>query len=233
MNPIEEDVRRVDFGYFVRPGSETDSGSLRVEPVLGYLVRRAERWLLFDTGMGGGHEDLDAHYRPVRRPLAEALAMAGVPRDEVAWVANCHLHFDHCGGNPELVGRPVFAQEMELRTARERNDYTLPELVAETIDYQAVGGETEVLPGVHLVPTPGHVQGHQSLIVRRRDGTVICAGQSHDSASLFTYDALAHRAHAEGVDEPLPVSPAWMETLLRFDPARVVFAHDLAVWEPR
>ena len=106
-------------------------------------------------------------------------------------MANCHLHFDHCGGNPALLGRPVFAQETELRTARERDDYTLPELVAETIDYEAVAGETEVLPGVHLVPTPGHVPGHQSLIVRRRDGTVICAGQSHDSASLFTYDALA------------------------------------------
>ena len=78
MNPIDQDVRRVDFGYFVRPGPETDSGSPRVEPVLGYLVRRAERWLLFDTGMGGGHEDLDAHYRPARRPLAEALAKAGV-----------------------------------------------------------------------------------------------------------------------------------------------------------
>lgn len=175
---------------------------------------------------------LDAHYRPIRRPLADTLALAGVQLDEVAWVANCHLHFDHCGGNPELAGRPVFAQEMELRNARERNDYTLPELVAETIDYQAVAGETEVLPGVHLVPTPGHVPGHQSLIVRRGDGTVICAGQSHDSASLFTYDALAQRARAEGVAEPLPVSPAWMETLLRFDPARVVFAHDLAVWEP-
>ncbi len=232
MNSLDNDVRRVDFGYFVRPASETGTGAPRVEPVLGYLVRRDERWLLFDTGMGGGNDDLDAHYRPVRRPLHEALAASGGSFDEVAWVANCHLHFDHCGGNPLFVGRPIFAQDIELQAARQRDDYTLPELVAEDIGYHPVSGKTEVLPGVFLVPSPGHVDGHQSLVTRRRDGTVILAGQSHDSASLFTYDALACRARRDGVGEPLPVSPQWMELLLQFDPARVVFAHDLAVWEP-
>lgn len=111
--------------------------------------------------------------------------------DDIAVVANCHLHFDHCGGNSSLTGRPVFAQEVELRTARQRDDYTLPELVAEEIAYQAISGEFEVFPDVYLVPTPGHVDGHQSLVVRRRAGTVICAGQSHNTASLFASDMLA------------------------------------------
>jgi N-acyl homoserine lactone hydrolase len=232
MSRLEKDVRRVNFGYFVRPASETGTGSPRVEPVLGYLVRRDDQWLLFDTGMGAGYEDLDAHYRPVRRPLPQALAAAGVSLDDVAWVANCHLHFDHCGGNPSLMGRPIFVQDIELRTARQRDDYTLPELVADNIGYHPVTGRTEVLPDIHLLPTPGHVDGHQSLVVRCRDGTVVCAGQSHDSASLFTYDALARQARRDEVGDPLPISPDWMELLLRFDPARVVFAHDLAVWEP-
>jgi N-acyl homoserine lactone hydrolase len=232
MNSFDNDVRRVNFGYFVRPASETGTGAPRIEPVLGYLLRRDERWLLFDTGMGGGHEDLDAHYRPVRRPLDEALAASGVALDDVAWVANCHLHFDHCGGNPLLVWRPIFTQEVELRCARSRDDYTLPELVADNIAYHPVSGVTEVLPDVYLVPTPGHVDGHQSLVARRKDGTVVCAGQSHDAASFFTYDVLASHARRDGLKEPLPVSPGWMELLLKFDPARVVFAHDLAIWEP-
>jgi len=91
---------------------------------------------------------------------------------------------------------------------------------------------TEVLPDVYLVPTPGHVDRHQSLVARRKDGTVVCAGQSHDAASFFTYDVLASHARRDGLKEPLPVSPGWMELLLKFDPARVVFAHDLAIWEP-
>jgi N-acyl homoserine lactone hydrolase len=227
-----DDVRRVNFGYFVRPADETGTGVPRVEPVLGYLVRHGERWFLFDTGIGGGHADLDAHYRPLRRALPSALGALGVAPEDVGWVANCHLHFDHSGGNPLFTSRPIFVQENELATARDRDDYTLPELVAESIAYEAVNGEVELFPGVLLIPTPGHVAGHQSLVIRCSDGTVICAGQSHDSASLFTGDMLARQAHADGLDEPLPPYPAWIDAIARLDPSRVVFAHDLSIWEP-
>lgn len=225
-------MRRVDFGYFIRPAEETGTGSPRVEPVLGYLVRLPHGWLLFDTGMGGGYEDLDAHYRPVRRALPEALASSGVALDDVCWVTNCHLHFDHCGGNPLLADRPIFVQEAELTTARSRHDYTLPELAVVEINYEPVTGQVELFPGIFVVPTPGHVDGHQALVVRCSDGTVICAGQSHDSASMFASDVMAWQAHADGLDEPLPAYPAWLETLASFDPARVVFAHDFSVWQP-
>jgi N-acyl homoserine lactone hydrolase len=43
---------------------------------------------------------------------------------------------------------------------------------------------------------------------------------------------LAHRAHRDGHAQPLPVAPVWLERLLGFDPRRVVFAHDAAVWLP-
>ena len=46
-------------------------------------------------------------------------------------------------------------------------------------------------------------------------------------------DVLAASAGRLGHTEPLPVAPDWMARLLQFDPRRVVFAHDAAVWEPR
>lgn len=73
-NPV---VRRVDFGYFVRPAEETGTGKARVEPCLGYLVEHPDGLLLMDTGMGA-HPEVDAHYRPARRALPVALADAGV-----------------------------------------------------------------------------------------------------------------------------------------------------------
>jgi N-acyl homoserine lactone hydrolase len=85
---------------------------------------------------------------------------------------------------------------------------------------------------VFLLPTPGHTEGHQSLVVRRRDGTVIVAGQSHDTAAAYGADALAWRAHRDGHSRPLPVPPAWVDRLQELNPARVVFAHDRSVWEP-
>jgi len=223
-------VRRVDFGYFVRPAEETGTGSPRVEPCLGYAVDTPDGLLLLDTGMGS-HPEVDAHYRPRRRPLSAALSDAGYHLDDVSLVVNCHLHFDHCGGNPELAGRPIFTQRAELAAAR-TTDYTLPELVdAPGLRYEELDGEAELSPGVLVVPTPGHTAGHQSVVVRRSDGTVVVlAGQSHDTATAYSADALAWRAAREGHHHS-PV-PAWIERLQSLDPARIVFAHDHAVWEP-
>jgi len=184
-----------------------------------------------NTGMGA-HPDVDAHYRPARRDLPVALADVGVRLEDVQLLVNCHLHFDHCGGNPQLPGRPIFTQRVELEAARGL-DYTLPELVdAPGLRYEELDGEAEVLPGVLVVPTPGQTAGHQSLVVRRDDGTVVVAGQSHDSATAYGADVLALRAAREGHPPPLPAAPAWLDRLQRLDPARVVFAHDHAVWHP-
>ena len=232
MRVAELAVRRVDFGYFVRPGEETGTGTPRVEPCLGYLVDHPDGLILLDTGMGS-HPEVDAHYRPRRRGLVTALAGAGVRPDDIALVVNCHLHFDHCGGNPALRGRPIVTQRVELESALGTPEYTLPELVdSPGLRYERLDGEAEILPGVLVVPTPGHTAGHQSLVVRRPDGTVVVAGQSHDTATAYGSDVLAWRAHRDRHATDLPPTPAWIDRLQRFDPRRVVFAHDNAVWEP-
>ncbi|MEO7060713.1 MAG: N-acyl homoserine lactonase family protein [Lapillicoccus sp.] len=226
-------VLRLGLGWFVRPAEETGTGSPRVEPCLAYAVRldpAVGGYLLFDTGMGSDDE-VDAHYRPQRQPLREALAAHGIRLDEVTHVTNCHLHFDHCGGNPLLPGRPVFVQRRELEAARTIVDYTLPRLV-EDDHHVVLDGEAQILPGLHLIPTPGHTDGHQSLVVEQTNGSIVVAGQSHDTASAWSADVLARRSVAEGAAPPLPTTPAWLERIAEFDPRRVVFAHDHAVWEP-
>lgn len=221
-------VRRVDYGYFVRPAAETGTGQPRVEPCLGYVVDHPDGLLVFDTGMGS-HPEVDAHYRPRRRGLREALAAIGASASDLSVAANCHLHFDHCGGNPLLGSIPVFVQRAELDAARQTPDYTLPELI-EGCRFEPVTGDAEVLPGVFLIPTPGHTEGHQSLIVRKADGAVIAAGQSHDTATQYAADQLAWRARRDRHSQPLPDIPAWVDVLQAFDPRIVYFAHDRSVW---
>ena len=226
------DVRRLDLGYFLRPADEYGGSAPRAEPVYAYLVRRDEGLILFDTGIGEADPETEAHYRPRRRPLPQALAAAGVDVAAVDLVVNCHLHFDHCGGNPLFPGTPILAQAAELSAAR-GGTYTIDELVDFAgVRYEQLEGEYEVWPGVWIIPTPGHSDGHQSLVVRRADGTLVLAGQAHDFASEFVSGLLARRAVAEGAAPPLPEFRPWLARLLEFDPRRVVFAHDAAVWEP-
>ena len=227
-----DDIARLLLGTFVRPAAETADGRPRVEAVYGYLVRHERGLVLLDTGIGEGDPETEAWYRPRRIPLQQALHGQGVSLEEVAVVVNCHLHFDHCGGNPLLTGRPIVCQRREIETAR-AGDYTFAHLVDHTgVRYELLDGEAELLPGVHAIPTPGHVDGHQSLVVRCDDGSVVLAGQAHDTASEWSADCLAASARHYGHDEPLPTAPPWLGRLLAFDPKRVVFAHDAAVWVP-
>ncbi|MEU2787880.1 N-acyl homoserine lactonase family protein [Streptomyces sp. NPDC007100] len=225
-------IRRLDLGYFVRPPSETGGPEPRVEPVLAYLVRHDAGLLLFDTGIGAADPGTEAHYRPRRRSLEAALAAAGHRLADVTLVVNCHLHFDHCGGNPLLSGRTILVQATELALARQ-DGYTVDALVDfPGVVYEELHGEAEVWPGVRVVPTPGHTEGHQSLVVERPGGTVVLAGQAHDRASDFAAEHLARRAALDGVAAPLPSCRPWLERLAAFGPRRVLFAHDCSVWEP-
>jgi N-acyl homoserine lactone hydrolase len=225
-----DDVRRIDLGTFVRPAEETGTGQPRVEAVYGYVVRTAGGVLLLDTGLGIADDETETWYSPRRLPIADALSTTGLVLDDVSLVVNCHLHFDHIGGNPRFAGRPLFCQRGELETAR-AGDYTVPELVDFAgASYELLDGEAEIAPGVHVIPTPGHVDGHQSVVVVCDDGSVVLAGQAHDTASQWSADALAARASGLGHTPPLPEPSPWMARILAFDPRQVVFAHDAAVW---
>jgi N-acyl homoserine lactone hydrolase len=227
----DAELRRVDFGYFVLPGLGGVDDPRRIVPCLGYLVLHPEGLVLVDTGIGSD-PDVDAYYGPHRRSLPAALGAAGCAVEDVGVVVNCHLHFDHCGGNPALAGRPIVVQRSELELAQ-GEEYTIPRLVdAPGLQYTVVDGDAEVLPGVLVVPTPGHTDGHQSVVVRRSDGTVVVAGQSHDTASGYGSDVLALQAARDHRRQDVPPSPAWIERLQSLDPRRVYFAHDRAVWEP-
>ena len=87
-----------------------------------------------------------------------------------------HLHFDHCGGNRLFPGIPIRVQRREREAACEPG-YTIPEWVEfPGARYVELEGEEEIVPGVRVLPTPGHTPGHQSVLVDTDDGLVVVAG---------------------------------------------------------
>jgi N-acyl homoserine lactone hydrolase len=227
-----EDVARLELGTFVRPAEETSNGSPRVETVLGYVARTTAGLLLLDTGLGDAGPETEAWYRPRRIKIEDALRTLSLTTDDIDFVVNCHLHFDHIGGNPFFADRPIYCQRVELNTAQ-TTEYTVPELVDFAgARYELLDGESQIAPGVHIIATPGHVDGHQSVVLECDDGSIVLAGQSHDTASQWSADVLAARALELGHAPPLPPASPWIARLLEFDPKQVVFAHDAAIWVP-
>jgi N-acyl homoserine lactone hydrolase len=143
-------------------------------PVFVHVINHPDGRVLVDTGMTELHPavaDMD--------PRLEPLTEQSIELESITAIVNTHLHFDHCGGNHLFAGRPVYVQRHELEDARTQDDYTIREWVdAPGMTYVELDGEFELLPGVRLLPAPGHTRGSQIVVIDTDDGTVVIAGDT-------------------------------------------------------
>jgi N-acyl homoserine lactone hydrolase len=179
-------------------------------PLYVHVIDHPDARVLVDTGMTELHP-LVADMDPRLRPLSEQdVDLAGIDV-----VVNTHMHFDHCGGNHLFAGKPIYVQRREREAAR-GPDYTIPEWVEfEGATYVEVEGEAEILPGIRVLPTPGHTEGHQSVLVDTAEGLVVVGG---DVAVWFGE-----------LDEPETEGQRRVRAL---EPELVWLAHEHEPWRP-
>jgi N-acyl homoserine lactone hydrolase len=181
-------------------------------PVYVHVIDHPEGRVLVDTGMTQRHpavEDMDPQLRPLTGH--SDFDVAGIDA-----VVNTHLHFDHCGGNHLFAGVPVYVQRTELEDALSQEDYTIREWVqAPGVDYVPVDGAFELLPGIRLVPTPGHTRGSQVVVVDAGDHSVVIAG---DTAVFF-----------DELDDPRTEGQRIIRAL---GPREVWLSHQHEPWRP-
>ena len=160
------------------------------------LIEHPDGLVLIDTGLGNKEDakfrdiyGVDNAGPGGRTRLEAALAETGVAPADVRWVINTHLHFDHAGGNTweeqdqngvavggaklTFPNATYVVQWGDLDFARHPNERTrasyLPhnfEPVAEAGKWRLLHGDVDVLPGVSVRVTPGHVPYHQSVLLR-------------------------------------------------------------------
>jgi len=138
------------------------------------LIHAAGKILLVETGAG---DKFDAKRRDIYAigngpRLPEQLRARGVGLDQIDYVVNTHLHFDHCGWNTRIEsGRAVptfpnaqyIVQRGELEhakhpTDRDRASYMPDNFVPIEVDgrWRLLDGDQEIVPGVDLIRVPGH-----------------------------------------------------------------------------
>lgn len=210
---------------FRYPGGPLDG---RRGVVMAFAIGVDGRWILMDTGIGTGNAELVEVYAPETRPIGAALKSVGVEPAWIEGIVNSHLHFDHCGQNALFPQRPIWVQSSEWAAAQ-LPDYTIPEWVDfPGARYELIDGQLEVLPGVTVVPTPGHTPGHQSVVVDTPDGPVVLAGQACYAPNEWSRDSPAIDGHTSAWDQP--AYRASLDFLRQLDPITCWFAHSCSPW---
>ena len=213
-------------------------GTPTTVPVPGWLIRHPRGNLLFDTGIacdaasdpaGKLGKRIASTYRlagAIDENPVDQLALLGLKPDDITWVVNSHLHFDHCGCNSLFPKATFLVQRAEMMAAQapgSRYDARLWDL---PLNYQLIDGEHDVFGdgSVLLMPTPGHTAGHQSLMVE----------VARDSRFVLTADACYSGEHMARELLPNVVwdGPQMLDSMRRLralgeqSGTRVLYGHD-------
>jgi N-acyl homoserine lactone hydrolase len=220
---------------FVVPG--VSDGTWVDLPVSAYLLRLdGGRNVLVDTGMNRRHiTDPQAAWKGTAmagalRPsmteeddLERQLRLLGLRPDDIDFVVNTHLHFDHAGNN-DLFTRATFLVQREHYAVALGNPafpnryWNLPGRRFELLD-----GDARIFPGVEVVLTPGHAPGHQSVLVRLpRSGPFIICGDALYSKANIDLDNWSAQA------DPLTARASGLRLLklAEAESATLLFGHD-------
>jgi glyoxylase-like metal-dependent hydrolase (beta-lactamase superfamily II) len=169
-----------------------DSGKIVEVPYHCYLIEDSEANILVDSSSSVHWKRLHpkslSDYWPVymreeERPDAR-LEKLGFSAGDIDYVVNTHLHYDHCGNNPLFTKSTFLVQEPEISHAMfpgwwEAFPYVRKVFDVPGLKYRPIKGDYQVVPGVTLIETPGHTEGHQSVVVElEKSGVVVLAGDA-------------------------------------------------------
>jgi glyoxylase-like metal-dependent hydrolase (beta-lactamase superfamily II) len=165
-------------------------------PYTALAIQTAGRTILVDIGVG----DL----APTTGHTLDNLEAAGIRREDVHIVVVTHAHPDHIGGNAS-GGEAAFPAARYLIWADEWAWWTdptrlasMPTLFADAARrhlvpledrVEVVSREDEIAPGVRILATPGHTEGHIAVAV-----------ESGGERLLYISDAALQPIHLEHPD---------------------------------
>ena len=149
----------------------------------GYLVQTDDgKNVLIDTGYPE-----DYYKNPDARPgtkfeeqdwVVNQLDKIGLKPDDIDYVISTHLDVDHAGSHDHFPKSKHVVQATHLEAAKEmprfqviREHWDHPD-----VHFEVVTGDAELLPGIELIESSGHVPGHQAVLVRLpKTGPVLLA----------------------------------------------------------
>lgn len=209
-------------------------------PYLFFLIEHPNGLVLFDCGphpdlavdpaarLGGTAETYEILVRPGEDAASQLRAGGWEPRD-VGHVVLSHLHYDHAGGIESFPNATFHVQRAERQFADappiyQCGDYT-PADYAHPVRWNEIDGPVDLFADgrVVLTPTPGHTPGHQSLVVRLAQRTLVLVGDAAPHGRTLVEQALPAVLWNP---DAMVASWALLSELERTEGALLIYPHD-------
>ena len=160
-------------------------------PIVCYLVQTGDgKNILIDTGLPEIMPEGESEFED-GQDVVEQLASIGLKPDDIDTVISAHYDIDHAGRHAAFTkAHCVVQREHHLDAASNRRFVAdRPQWDQPMERIWLVDGDTELLPGLELIETSGHVPGHQSVLVRLpKTGAILLTIDAVSFAVNFTRD---------------------------------------------
>jgi glyoxylase-like metal-dependent hydrolase (beta-lactamase superfamily II) len=153
------------------------------------LVRTGKQNVLIETGIGNKLSEKAKKIWDNEEKLLKNLGTTGLAPEDIDVVINSHLHFDHCGWNTIYKNGVAVAtfpkakyyapkgewEHGSLQLERDRVSYISDNYdpLIRSGQMQLTRGGEEIVPGITVVPYPGHTR-HMQAVVLRSGGQTAC-----------------------------------------------------------
>jgi N-acyl homoserine lactone hydrolase len=208
-----------------------------LEMVLGcYLIETTEgHHILIDTGFPPDVPK-PANIPPAQnaKSVLEHLAGLSLTPEDIDVVVCTHFDVDHAGYHDSFPKAKFLVQREHYELARSghpRFAAARPHWDHPHLNYRLLDGDTQLLAGLRLLETSGHVPGHQSVLVRLLEsGSVLLAIDAVMMKSMFTPER--KRSPLDDNEEQLRASTRKLLDVVEHEKVElVVFGHDGAQWQ--
>lgn len=113
--------------------------------------------------------------------VTHRLAVLGLAPDDIDYLVCTHFDLDHAGNHDLFPKAELVVQRRHYESAHQHPRFCFLDIPwnAPGLRYRLIDGDSELLPGIELIETSGHVPGHQSVLVRLREtGPVLLAADA-------------------------------------------------------
>ena len=202
-------------------------------PIVCYLVQtRDGKNILIDSGVPEVIPD-DSPPFNVEQNVIEQLAGLGLKPDDIHVVISTHYDFDHAGRHGVFTKAEYVVQRVHQIDGQSnpRSAATRPEWDQPMERIRLLDGDAELLPGLELIETSGHVPGHQSVLVRLpKTGAVLLTIDAVPFRDGFTSDEQDDGDNPDA--EAIRASTRKLLELVERERIKlVIFGHDKQQWE--